>query len=166
MNETRKTEGVSDLTTRSTSPIDCRIVRLVLGESLYCTTNSKNDCIGADSGCRDLFRHIPGQLGNDLFLSEIERSTQASLQTSMAKAKKSMQRNSKLDRKNSADIGHSKAINQSDKSLKKRNKVSQESCKFNLNSLEHPDENYAAKQKPKFSSKDQVMDLILSKIQV
>jgi hypothetical protein len=157
-------EGISNQRARSTSPIDSRIVRLVLGEAVHCSTSSNIDGIGV--GYHDRFRHVPDQLENDLFSREIERSSTGSLLVSMAKAIKSVEKTVNLDRKYSTRSGREKTINHEDRSPKKRNKVFKESNLSRLNGPEHSDQNRSPNVIPKFASRDQVMDLILSKIQV
>jgi hypothetical protein len=166
LTETCRKEGIANLRTRSTSPIDSRIVRLVLGETIQCTTASNIDGIGVGVGYHDRFRDVPDQLENELFSSEIERSSTGSLLVSMAKAIKSVQKAVNVDKKQSYRSGRAKTINHADKSPKKRDKVFKETYLSKLNGPEDSDQNRSPNLMPKFSSRDQVMDLILSKIQV
>jgi hypothetical protein len=156
-------EGISNQRARSTSPIDSRIVRLVLGETLHCSTSSNIDGIGIGGGYHDRFSNVPDQLDNDLFSREIERSSTGSLLVSMAKAIKSVKKTVNRDKKYSARSGREKTINQEDKSPKKCSKVLKDSNLSKLNTPEFSDQNRSPNQ---LASRYQVMDLILSKIQV
>lgn len=166
LTEICRKEGISNLRTRSTSPIDDRIVRLVLGETFHCSNSSDIDGLGVGDGSHNGLRRVPDQLENELFSNEIGRSSTGSLLVSMAKAIKSVQKTVNHDKKHSARSGRAKTTNCADKSPKKLNKALQEASLSNLNGPEHLDQNRSPNLIPKFVSRDQVMDLILSKIQV